>query len=127
MKSYAFAMPLLPGKIEAWKKYIQEIKTQRLNKFNASHEKCGLSQEQVWLQNTPMGDFVVVHWETDNPRTVFEHFMKSDEPYDKWFREKILMECHGLKPGGSIPPINEQILDYRSAVGEKVYTDSHKK
>jgi hypothetical protein len=127
MANYAFAMPLLSGKTEAWKKYVKERSERHSDEISESHKRCGLSQEQVWLQKTPMGDFAVVCWEAENPKRVFQHFMSSNEPYDKWFREKILMECHGLKAGDPMPPINEQLFDSMSLVGEKIYAEGRKK
>ena len=121
MTNYAFAMPLLPGKTEAWKGYVKEMKGNRSEEYSACMRRSGLNQEQVWLQQTPKGDLCVVCWETENPNKVFEHFMKSNEPYEKWFREKILTECHGLKSGDPIPPMNTQIIDNKNLVGEKVH------
>jgi hypothetical protein len=130
MANYAFAVPLLPGKTEAWKKYIEELMGPRHEDFIKSRQRAGLNKtEQIWLQHTPMGDFVVVYWESpaDNPTRVFERFMKSDEPFDVWFREKVLIECHGMKVT-DIPPRNEAIINYITRpVDEKTYAETRKR
>jgi hypothetical protein len=35
--------------------------------------------------------------------------MASTDPFDKWFRDKVLIETHGMSPTAP-PPMNEQIL-----------------
>ncbi len=128
MTNYAFSIPIVKGKTDTWKKYVQEMLGNRRDDYNKSRQRIGLRLERVWLQKTPQGDIAVAYWETDNnPRTVFEHFMKSEDTFDKWFRDKILIECHGMKPN-EIPPINDIILDQKiQAVGEKAYTETHKR
>ncbi len=127
MANYAFAMPILPGKTELWKKYVYEMKNARGEEFKRSREKGGIRLEQVWLQNTPMGDFAIVYWDVDNPKKVFDYFMRSTDSFDMWFKDKILTECHGMKTGDPIPPINEQVLDNKTFVGEKTYEESRKR
>ncbi len=110
MASYGFVTPVKPGKLEAWKGYIGELKGARKKDLEASRKKIGLSKEEVWLQKTPMGDFAVVHFECSDPGKVLQHFMTSKEPFDVWFREKILVEVHGLDPKGPPPALNEKIF-----------------
>lgn len=128
MANYAFTVPIVSGKTETWKRYVQEREGPRKDDFTRSRQKAGLKNEQVWLQHTPMGDMAVVVWETDNPTRVFEYFMESNDPSDVWFREKILIECHDMRPTGSLPPLNEQMLDFNTrTAGEKVYSESRKR
>lgn len=109
MAQYAFCTPILPGKLETWKKYVAEMKGARKAELAASRQKAGLKQEQVWLQHTPNGDFAVVYWEADDIAKVFQNFMASTDPFDTWFRDKVLIETHGMSPTAP-PPMNEQIL-----------------
>jgi hypothetical protein len=113
MAHYAFANPVLPGKIDAWKSYIKEMNGPRNKERNESRKRGGLTVERVWLQHTPMGDFAVVYWEAKDINKVFEGLIKSDAPFDKWFREKILVEVHGMDLSKT-PPMNELVLDFKS-------------
>jgi hypothetical protein len=108
MAYYAFANPVLPGKVDTWKSYVKEMNGPRSKERAESRKRVGLTVERVWLQHTPMGDFAVVYWEATDIGKVFEGLMKSDVPFDKWFREKVLVEVS--KP----PPMNELVLDYRA-------------
>lgn len=113
MENYAFTTPVLPGKVDAWKSYIREMNGPRNAERNESRRKVGLTVERVWLQNTPMGDFAVVYWEAEDISKVFEGLMKSDTPFDKWFRDKILVEVHGMDISKA-PPMNELLLDFKA-------------
>ena len=113
MAHYAFINPVVAGKLEAWKSYIKDMNGPRNNERKESRKKAGLIVERVWLQHTPMGDFAVVYWEARDISKVFDGLMKSDAPFDKWFRDKILVEVHGMdlsKP----PPMNELMLDFKA-------------
>jgi hypothetical protein len=128
MAIYSFAVPILPGKTENWKRYVQEMRGQRREEFNSSRQRHGLRMEQVWLQKTPNGDIAVVTWDVDNPAKTFENFMKSNDSFDQWFRDKILIECHGMNQSDQVPPLNEVILNFTSQpVGEKRYAETRKK
>jgi hypothetical protein len=111
MAYYAFANPVLPGKIETWKSYVKEMNGPRNKERVESRKRVGLTLERVWLQHTPMGDFAVVYWEAEDIGKVFEGFMKSDVPFDKWFRDKVLVEIHGMDISKQ-PAMNKLVLDY---------------
>jgi hypothetical protein len=113
MGHYAFANPVLAGKLDAWKIYIKEMNGPRNKERNESRKKVGLSVERVWLQHTPMGDFAVVYWEAKDIGRVFEGLIKSDAPFDKWFRDKILVEVHGMDLSKPLP-MNELMLDFKA-------------
>jgi hypothetical protein len=128
MATYLFAMPIQPGKTEAMKKYAQEMNGPRQEEFRKRNQRLGLETVQVWLQHTPDGDMAVVRWETDNPRRAFEQMMKSEDPFDKWFKEKLLVEVFGRNPSDPIPQLNEQIVDYQGQpTGKKTYEESKKR
>jgi hypothetical protein len=100
----------------------------RRDEYQRSRQKIGVYAEQVWLQHTPDGDMVVVRLEADDIPRMFDHFMKSTDPFDTWFREKILVESHGMDPSKPFPQLNEQILNYTGQpVGEKKYTEARRK
>ena len=112
MSSYLFVTPIVPGKKETWKNYVKEMVGARKKDYLASRKKSGLEVEQVYLQENPQGDLCVVRWDSRDPQRVFEHFAKSQDPFDQWFREKILIECHNMDLS-QLPPLNEIILDHQ--------------
>jgi hypothetical protein len=114
MSDYLFVNPIVAGKKETWKNYVKEMTGARKKEYLASRKKAGLKTERVFLQETPQGDLAVVRWETENPQRIFEHFAKSQDPFDQWFREKILIECHNMD-FSHIPPLNTIVLDHQEA------------
>ena len=111
MKTYLFTVPLAPGKTEAWKKYMKEMTGPRNEEYKKSRKRAGLKVEQVFLQQTPHGDMCVVMLGGDNPQKSLESFMKSTDPFDIWFKEKVLIEAHGLDLPQPMPQ-NQQIIEY---------------
>ncbi|PWB70056.1 hypothetical protein C3F09_09755 [candidate division GN15 bacterium] len=111
MKTYLFAVPLAPGKTETWKNYVREMTGPRNEEYRQSRKRAGIEVEQVFLQQTPRGDMCVVMIKGENPRQSFERMRTSNEPFDKWFREKILIEAHGLDLNQPMPE-NQQVLEY---------------
>jgi hypothetical protein len=109
MARYAFFTPIKSGKATNWKHYLDEMKSARNADFKASRAKVGVTEE-VWLQHTPSGDFAVVVLEAPDIGKVFQHFFTSDVPFDQWFREKVLVEVHGMDPSAPPPPMNEKII-----------------
>ena len=113
MAYYAFTTPVLPGKVEAWKSYVAEMNGPRDEERTESRKRAGLTVERVWLQRIPAGDFAVVYWEAEDIGKVFETFLNSDAPFDKWFREKIFVESHGMDTT-QVPPMNELVLEFKA-------------
>jgi hypothetical protein len=111
---YAFINPVLTGKLEDWKNYVKEMTGPRNQERLESRKRIGLTVERVWLQHTPMGDFAVVYWEAADIGQVFDRLIKSDAPFDKWFREKVLVEVHGMDFSRPLPPMNELVLDFKA-------------
>ena len=111
MNTYLFAVPLAAGKTDVWKNYVKEITGPRYEDYKKSRKKAGIKREQVYLQRTPQGDMCVVMLGGENPRKSFESLMKSDYPFDKWFREKVLIDAHGMDLAQPFPE-NQHFLNY---------------
>ncbi|MFQ5947375.1 MAG: hypothetical protein ACE5KX_00760 [Acidimicrobiia bacterium] len=92
----AIAAPILPGKLDTWKKWAEELKGPRSEEFRDHNSRLGLTRHRAWLQETPDGGHlvIVVH---DGPGA--DEFVaklgQSDHPFDVWFRERV-EEAHGL-------------------------------
>jgi hypothetical protein len=106
---YAFALPIVPGKLKAWKRMVEEIKGSKKKEYQASRKKAGITHEHVWLQHTPQGDFVVVSVVGKDAPNMVERFAASKLAFDKWFLGQI-SDVHGINPD-SMPPVNESYLD----------------
>jgi len=109
-----FAAPILPGKTEDWKAAVAEIEGPRAAGHAESRAMHGITREVACLQQTPMGDFVCVYIEADDPDTVLQREMESDHPFDQWFCETVLAACHGMTADGDTPPPNVLHVDWNA-------------
>lgn len=124
MNTYLFTVPLEAGKTEAWKGFMKELNGPRNEEYKKSRMRAGIKGEQVFLQQTPHGDACVVMLEGDNPQGFLETIMKSEIPFDKWFRDKVLVEAHGLDLSQPFPK-NQHVLGYRETPTRE-YADAEK-
>jgi hypothetical protein len=106
----AIAVPIAPGKLEAWEGFMAEVKGPRKAEFDEMNERMGLTGHRAWLQQTPDGHQMVIAVH-DGPGG--DEFMgklaTSEHEFDAWFRGKIA-EVHGIDFSGPMPPPAEQRL-----------------
>ena len=106
MGEVAFAAPILPGKLETFNEFIKELEGPRHDDYVASRGRNGVTRERVYHQQTPMGDFAVVHVQGPNAESMMPIMGASTDPFDIWFREKV-HEIHGIdmtQPPPGPPP-----------------------
>ena len=90
----AVAFPILPGKTPEWRAWMAELNGARSREFAESRRAAGV-HERTFLQPTPMGDFVIVTLEGDNPTASFGRMMSATDDFSKWFVERA-MATHGV-------------------------------
>jgi len=95
MPSFAFASLILPGKQEAWRRFLQEMLEFRQSEHEESRRRLGITRELVWLAQTRQGDVAITYLEADDPLQVLMKLAASKLPFDRWFKEQ-LREFHGL-------------------------------
>ena len=96
MPAIAFAVPIVPGKEEADRRYLQEMAGPRRDEYLRARQRLGVRREVVWQQATPQGTLAIVYMEVDDPQRMWAGLASSDDPFDQWFRERVLQEVHGL-------------------------------
>lgn len=109
-KLFAMAVPILPGKTADWEKFSNELKTTRHAQFCESRNKLNV-HERTFLQKTPMGDFVIVTLEGEDPASAFANFASGNDDFTNWFTEQV-KALHGFDLGAPPPgPMPELVLD----------------
>src|SRR5215467_9700426 len=88
---FSFVAPIQPGKTNAWRKAVDEIKGSRNAAYKESRRQHGIKREHVSLQSTPMGDLVVVHMDAPDQQEVMRAMMQGTSDFDTWFRETVLV------------------------------------
>jgi len=96
MALIALALPILPGKTPEWRAWMEELKGTRQQEFAESRRAAGV-HERTFLQQTPMGDLVIVTLEGDDPGHAFGQMLTATDAFSKWFGE------HGVAAQGALP------------------------
>jgi hypothetical protein len=73
---------------------MDEITGPRQAEFAASRRRAGV-QERTFLQQTPMGDLVIVTLEGDDPARSFGQMVSATDPFTKWFVARV-KAVHGV-------------------------------
>jgi hypothetical protein len=113
MSTIAFAAPLLPGMTDRDRNVMTSFHTgERKTAYEEARRRAGITRETVWIQTTPTGDLAIVYLEADDLDAAFTTLGKSEEPFDRWFRDHV-QRVHGfsLADGFHAP---DQVLDFRS-------------
>jgi len=110
MALMAASFPISPGKTEEWKRWMTELNGPRRREFVASRQAAGV-RERTFLQPTPMGDFVVVTLEGDDPDGAFARMTRSTDAFTTWFLAKA-KEIHGFDLA-AVPegPMSQLVVD----------------
>ena len=118
MAMMAIALPILPGKTPEWRTFMEEVTGPRFQEFADSRKRAGV-HERTFLQQTPMGDLVIVTLEGDDPGRSFGQLMSGTDEFSKWFTEHA-MAVHGdFAPPTSGPP-SELVVDSEARATQPV-------
>lgn len=99
----AFFVPILEGKTEAARQFAAKMMENGGERF--SQANTTVTKESWFLQQTPVGDFLIVYTNAPDPNQVSKNLAESQEPLDVWFKEQVLeltgIDCN--QPMGDAP------------------------
>lgn len=115
MESLTWSAPILAGKLEAFKALVADTLGQRREEYQQSRQRMGIIREVVSHMATPQGDLACIFQEAEDLAKAFRIAATSDDPFDEWFRGK-LVEIHGITPQMlQGPPPATVFVDYRAS------------
>jgi hypothetical protein len=126
MPGITLTFPIVPGKVEAWRRFCQEMSGSRRQMYEASRRQLGITRERLALVGTVFGSAAVTTLEADDVGLALGQIIASDLPFDRWYREQM-QELHGVNLAGyevfsqQAPPENQELLfewALPSSVGE---------
>jgi hypothetical protein len=119
-KLIAFVSPILPGKMEEWKKLNDELTINRRNEFIELHKSNNV-RERTFLQKTPDGGgVIIVTLEGENPENYLKQLAEGTGELNKFFQQG-LKEVHGFDLADlAKQPLPEQVYDSKQPVKEGV-------
>ena len=95
MTEAAIAMPIAPGKTEAWQAALHELTGPRYDEYETSRRRFGLTAQTTFLQRTPMGDLALIHMTGDDVHDSFHRMSASQDAWDVAWRE-LTLDLHGV-------------------------------
>lgn len=113
MASYAFIIPVLPGRERADRQFGAELAGSRRSEYEASRARLGITREQAWQQETPQGTVTIVYLEAEDIEGALDGIAASRDPFDSWWREQVSANHVGGAARHVPDPANEQIIDFR--------------
>jgi hypothetical protein len=119
-RGFAFAAPLRLGKADEGRAFAREAYVARKAEMTESRLAQRLVREEVFLNETPAGDMIVVYVEGDDPVDANRRFAASSSAFDQWFKTR----CRDIFPEfidfNQPVPANEEIFSWvRSAVAAR--------
>lgn len=125
MSGIVLTLPIRSGKVEAWRRFCQELSGSRLQTYEASRRRLGVTRERMALVDTGFGAASVTMFEAPDVTQALGEIVASDSPFDRWYRERI-QELHGISLTGyesfakpAPPPEGQEMLFEWVAAGGK--------
>jgi len=116
MPGIVLTFPIVAGKVETWRRFCQEMSGSRLQMYEASRRRLGITREQLVLVETAFGSAAVTTLEAPDVAQALGQIIASGLPFDVWYRER-LQELHGINLAGyeqfaqRMPlPLNQELL-----------------
>ena len=82
------AFPILPGKIDAARKFASDVAGSRKGEFTTMQKRSGTTRETWCVQESPAGAFMLV-WFEGNIEKAFEELGTATDDFTVWFRGQI--------------------------------------
>lgn len=119
MSGIVLTFPILDGKVEAWRRFCQELYGFRRTPYEASRHRLGITRERLALVETAFGSTAVTTLEAPDVAQALGQIIISELPFDIWYREK-LQELHGVNLAGyeqfaqptPLPPNQELLFEW---------------
>lgn len=116
MAAFAFSLPILPGQEEEVRR-IGELVSESgelREEYTASRSKLGITAEKVWMQRTPIGQAMIVYWETEDPQRTLREIADSQDEFVKQFRELIMNSAPAVDLSREQPLPNELLFSWEA-------------
>jgi hypothetical protein len=115
MASVAFALPVLPGQEEMVRRMGEAVSEpgELREAYEESRKRLGINEEKVWVQRTPIGQSIIVYWETEDPQRILRQIANSQDEFDKRFRQLIGSAAPAIDLGKEEPLSNELLFSWQ--------------
>lgn len=123
MSGIVLTFPILTNKVEAWRRFCQELSGSRRKPYEASRQRLGITHERLALVETDFGSTAVTTLEAPDVSQALGQIITSILPFDVWYRER-LHELHGINLAGyerfaqptPLPHNQELLFEWASSI-----------
>lgn len=95
MSGLVLTLPIPAGKVEAWRRFCQDLSGSRQQLHAASRRRLGITRERLVLVETAFGAAAVTTLEAPDIGQVLAEMISSNLPFESWYRES-LEALHGV-------------------------------
>lgn len=111
MRSLLLNAPILPGKLDSWKRFVAGLIGERHDAYRAAIRDAGLERLRVWHRKGPDGlNMACVLFEGPEPERFLAGVGTGSDDFSAWFRAG-LAESHGIDLSEPPPPPPELAID----------------
>ena len=90
MDQTCFVLPIVSGKTDQARSFIQEMGNARRTEFDLAQQRCSISFEVWYLASLPTGDCLIVFQESADIARAFGIIAQSDDEFDRWFKQGLI-------------------------------------
>ena len=99
MSGIVLTFPILASKVEAWRRFCQELSGSRLQMYLSSRRRLGITHERMALVENTFGATSVITLKASDVGQALVQIITSNLPFDRWYRERM-QELHGINLTG---------------------------
>ena len=99
MSGVILTFPILSGKVEAWRRFCQELSGSRRKMYEASRQRLGITLERLTLVENAFGAMAITTLEAPDVERALGQIVTSLLPFDVWYRGR-LQNMHGINLAG---------------------------
>ncbi len=114
-----FAAPILAGKEERWRRFLQELAGSRREEYEDLRRRLGVTAQKVWFVRTRRGETAVTYLECEEPGWIPARLAASTHPFDVWLKAK-LAEFHGCDFARPEPRCSPELVFEAGETGSSV-------
>ena len=114
MAAFAFTLPILPGQDGVVRNIGEALlgSVELQESYEASRITLGIREEKVWVQETPIGQAMVVYWETEDPQRTLRELADSHDEAVERFRDLFMAAAPALDLSGGRPISSELLFSW---------------
>ena len=112
MKTLLFALPLKPGKLDAYRAFVKEATGPRKHEYADLLKRYGLKTVKVWYAKLAGKEYMMVlHDAEEDALERLKGWASSMHPFDRWFTEQLL-NCYEVKDMEQGPELLQFIFGF---------------